>query len=92
MCVKRTEETYPGRPNVGGISVRSRSDAPSGNGCVVNGRMTKANNKRVPPPPPFVARVAHHIWEVRHSEEALCQERDHVADSLQHGKYEVKLA
>ena len=27
MCVKRTEETYPGRPNVGGISVRNANGA-----------------------------------------------------------------
>ena len=33
------------RPNVGGVSVRSRNGAPSGKGCVVNGQMTKASNK-----------------------------------------------
>ena len=32
------------RPNVGGISIRSRNGAPSPEGCVVNGQMTKANN------------------------------------------------
>ena len=33
------------RPNVGGVSVRSRNGAPSRKGCVVNGQMTKASNK-----------------------------------------------
>ena len=33
------------RPNVGGISIRSRNGAPSRTGCVVNGQMTKANKK-----------------------------------------------
>ena len=33
------------RPNAGGVSIRSRNGAPSGNGCVVNGQMTKATNK-----------------------------------------------
>ena len=33
------------RPNVGGISIRSRNGAPSRKGCVVNGQMTKASNK-----------------------------------------------
>ena len=28
------------RPNVGGVSIRSRNGAPSGKGCVVNGQMT----------------------------------------------------
>ena len=32
-------------PNVGGVSIRSRNGAPSRKGCVVNGQMTKANNK-----------------------------------------------
>ena len=32
------------RLNVGGVSVRSRSGAPSRKGCVVNGQMTKASN------------------------------------------------
>ena len=31
--------------NVGGVSIRSRNSAPSRKGCVVNGLMTKANNK-----------------------------------------------
>ena len=33
------------RPNVGGVSTRSRNGAPSQKGCVVSGRMTKASNK-----------------------------------------------
>ena len=33
------------RPNVGGISIRSRNGAPSRKGCVVSGQMTKANKK-----------------------------------------------
>ena len=33
------------RPNVGGVSIRSASGAPSRKGCVVNGQMTKASNK-----------------------------------------------
>ena len=33
------------RPNIGGISIRSRNGAPSRKGCVVNGRMTEASNK-----------------------------------------------
>ena len=40
MRKKRNE-----RPNVGGVSIRSRNDAPSRKGCVVNGPMTKASNK-----------------------------------------------
>ena len=33
------------RPNIGGVSIRSRNGAPSQKGCVVNGQMTKASNK-----------------------------------------------
>ena len=33
------------RPNVGGVSIRSRNGAPSRKGCVVNGQITKASNK-----------------------------------------------
>ena len=33
------------RPNVGGVSVRSRNRAPSRKGCVVHGQMTKASSK-----------------------------------------------
>ena len=33
------------RPNVGGVSIRSRNGAPSRKGCVVNGQMAKASNK-----------------------------------------------
>ena len=32
-----------GRPNVGGVSIRSRNGASSRKGCVVNGQMTKAS-------------------------------------------------
>ena len=38
------------RLNVGDVSIRSRNGAPSLKGCVVNGQMTKASNKGVPPP------------------------------------------
>ena len=33
------------RPNVGGVSIRSRSRDPYRKGCLVNGQMTKASNK-----------------------------------------------
>ena len=33
------------RPNVRGVSIRSRNGAPSRKACVVNGQMTKASNK-----------------------------------------------
>ena len=33
------------RPNVGGVSIRSRNGAPSRKGCVANDQMTKASNK-----------------------------------------------
>ena len=33
------------RPNVGGVSIRSRNGAPSRKGCVVKVQMTKAWNK-----------------------------------------------
>ena len=33
------------RPNVGGVSIRSRNGAPSRKRCVVNGQMTKTSNK-----------------------------------------------
>ena len=33
------------RPNVGGVSSRSRNGAPSRKGCMGNGQMTKASNK-----------------------------------------------
>ena len=44
ICKNRNEH-----PNVGGVSVRSRNGAPSRKGCVVNGQMTRASNKWVPP-------------------------------------------
>ena len=37
---KRTE-----RPNIGGVSTRSRNGAPSRKGCVVSGQTTKATNE-----------------------------------------------
>ena len=33
------------RPNVGGVSIKSRNGAPSRKGCVVNGEMTKKSTK-----------------------------------------------
>ena len=33
------------RPDVGGVSIRSRNGAPSRKGCVVNGQKIKASNK-----------------------------------------------
>ena len=39
------------RPIAGGVSIRSRNGAPSRNGCVVNGQLNKASNKRLRPPP-----------------------------------------
>ena len=44
------------RPNIGGVSIRSRNGAPSRKGRVVNSQTTKASNKlvRPPAPPPFV--------------------------------------
>ena len=33
------------RPNVGGVSIKSRNGAQSRKGCVVNDQMTKASNK-----------------------------------------------
>ena len=33
------------RPDVGGVSMRTRNGAPSRKGCVVNGRMTTASGK-----------------------------------------------
>ena len=38
------------RPNVGGVSTRSRNGATSQKGCMVNGQMTKTSNKWLPPP------------------------------------------
>ena len=39
------------RPNVGGVSIRSRNGGPSRKGCVVNGQMTKASQQMSTPPP-----------------------------------------
>ena len=33
------------RPNVGGVSIRSRNRGPSRKGCEVNGQMTRSSNK-----------------------------------------------
>ena len=33
------------RPNVGGVSIRSRNGALSRKGCAINGQMTKESNK-----------------------------------------------
>ena len=43
------------RPNIGGVSTRSRNGAPSRKRYVVNGQMTNASNNRVRPPTPPVA-------------------------------------
>ena len=40
--------------NVGGVSIKSRNDAPSRKGSVVNGLVTWATNKSVRPSPPHV--------------------------------------
>ena len=40
-----TWERRDERPNVGGVSIRSRNVARSRKGCVVNGPMTKAYNE-----------------------------------------------
>ena len=42
-CSIWTKRNY--RPSVGGISIRTRNDAPSRKECMVNGQMTKASNK-----------------------------------------------
>ena len=46
VCGKKRSE----RPNVGGVSIRSRNGAPFRKECVVNGQMTEASNKCVRPP------------------------------------------
>ena len=54
ICKERNE-----RPNVGGVSFRSRNGAPFRKGCVVNGQMTKESNKWVYPAfhrPPLLPR------------------------------------
>ena len=45
ICVTYGKKKRNERPNVGGVSVRSRNGAPSRKGCVVNGQTTKASNK-----------------------------------------------
>ena len=39
------------RPNVAGVSIKTRNGAPSRKGRVVNGQMTEASNKMSTPPP-----------------------------------------
>ena len=39
------------RPNVGGVSTRSRNGAPSRKGCVVNGQITQGNQQMSTPSP-----------------------------------------
>ena len=52
------------RPNIGGVSVRSRNGAPLRKGCVVNGQMTASNNKYTPRcPQAKQKRVEHTLWE-----------------------------
>ena len=46
MWKKRDE-----RPNVGGVSIRSRNGAPSRKGCVVNGQMTYGKQQMTTPSP-----------------------------------------
>ena len=55
MWKKRNE-----RPNAGGVSISSRSGAPSRKRCVVNGQMTEASNKRVP----LLSKIAREIARV----------------------------
>ena len=38
------------RPNVGGVSIRSRNGAPSRKGCVLNGQITEAKKNEALPP------------------------------------------
>ena len=38
------------RLSVGGVSIKSRDGTPSRKGCAVNGPITTARTKRVPPP------------------------------------------
>ena len=53
------------RRNVGGgFIIRSRNGALFRKGCVVNGRMTKASNNRVPPPPPISPRLERDAWSM----------------------------
>ena len=56
ICKKKTCNIWKKRnerPNVGGVSIRSRNGAPSRKGCVVNGQMANASNKGVRPSPPL---------------------------------------
>ena len=60
ICKKRNE-----RPNVGGDSIRGRNGAPSRKGCVVNGQMIKARDKRVRLPPRHLLDRPLTAWMVR---------------------------
>ena len=52
------------RPNVGGVSIRSRNGAPSRKRCVVDGHMTKASKKMGTPPPVIPSsRLLHNATE-----------------------------
>ena len=50
QCLSSIWKNRNERPNVGGVSIRSRNGAPFRMGCVVNGQMTQASNKCVHPP------------------------------------------
>ena len=43
LCI--TWENRNERPNVGGVSLRSRNGAPSREACVGNGQISEASNK-----------------------------------------------
>ena len=43
--LRNTRKRRNERPNVGGVSIRSRNGAPSRKECMVNGQMTKASDK-----------------------------------------------
>ena len=49
LLVCNTWKQRSERPNVGGVSSRSRNGAPPRKGCMVNGQITKASNKWLPP-------------------------------------------
>ena len=50
------------RPKVGSVSIRSRNGTVSRKGCEVNGPMTQASNKCVPPP--IMARLERDAWSM----------------------------
>ena len=63
------------RPNVGGVSIRSRNGAPSRKGCVVNGQTTKSSNKGVRPS--------------RSSRLAVCHTGNHMSLFFYAGGYHI---